>query len=508
MVQLDHAIIHKDWRNIIHNVHTIPGAALNSNHFLVKVDLLLKTKEAKRTPPKPRHSRQPDFTQLQNFNKHIQQHELHNIPTTDYSQPTSHLPLQPETHTLWKQLQEATKLAITDNIPTTTSIPKHPWITRQTWDLIQQRSAARNSLRFDEEARLHKDIRKQARRDKTQWLKERLAESEATLDPRQKWRWIKRVRSDYKPRPVSIRDSQGKPTSQTQQAQTFAEYLRDSHWAAPPAPYSGPTDPIHPPASVDLNPITQAEMQTALKELAHNKAPGPDTIPAEAWQWLDTHNQAALLRVLNQAFLTATIPDDWHEAIVVEIYKGKGPLTDPSSYRPISLLCTSYKLFAKIIHTRLQAAIDDRLRDTQFGFRAARSTSQPVHIIRRLIERAEATGQSLYTILLDWEKAFDKIHPQALLTALDRFGVPPHLTALIKNIYTSPQFTVAAAGCNSSTEEAQSGIRQGCPLSPYLFLVVHGMIMHDSQPTGSSSHGFTARTNPFTTWHMRTTQHC
>ena len=178
------------------------------------------------------------------------------------------------------------------------------------------------------------------------------------------------MRSDYKPRPVSIRDSQGKPTSLSQQAQTFAEYLRDSHWAAPPPPYTGPTDPIHPAAAVDLTPITSAELKAALKELAHNKAPGPDGIPAEAWQWLDEHNQAA-------------------QAIVVEIYKGKGPLTDPASYRPISLLSTSYKLFAKLLHSRLQAALDDRLRETQYGFRATRSTSQPIHIIRRLMERAD-----------------------------------------------------------------------------------------------------------------------
>ena len=99
--------------------------------------------------------------------------------------------------------------------------------------------------------------------------------------------------------------------------------------------------PHEPHPAVDLTPITSAELKAALKELAHNKAPGPDGIPAEAWQWLDEHNQAALLRVLNQSLLTATIPDDWHKAIVVEIYKGKGPLTDPASYRPISLLSTS-----------------------------------------------------------------------------------------------------------------------------------------------------------------------
>ena len=219
------------------------------------------------------------------------------------------------------------------------------------------------------------------------------------MDPRQKWRWIKRARSDYKPRPVSIRDSQGKPTSQTPQA--------------------------------------------ALKQLAHNKAPGPNTLPAEAWQWLDQHNQQALLRVLNQSLLTATIPDDWHAAILVEIYKGKGPLTDPASYRPMSLLSTLYKLFAKIIHNRLQAAIDDRLRDTQFGFRATRSTAQPIHIIRRLIERAEATGQSLYTIL-DWEKACDKIHPRGPAHSA-RHIRRTTLHSTHQNIYTSPQFTAAAA---------------------------------------------------------------
>ena len=190
MVQLDHAIIHKDWRNIVHNIHTIPGAALNSNHFLVTVDLLLKAKEAKRTPPKPRHTRQPTTSQIQAFHEHIHRQELQQTIDTDYSQTPSHLPLQSQPHQLWQELQQATAQAITDNIPTTDSVPKHPWISQGTWALIQQRSAARASQRPDEEARLHKAIRQQARKDKTQWLKDRLAD---TIDPRQKWRWIKSV---------------------------------------------------------------------------------------------------------------------------------------------------------------------------------------------------------------------------------------------------------------------------------------------------------------------------
>ena len=178
-------------------------------------------------------------------------------------------------------------------------------------------------------------------------------------------------RSDYKPRPISILDSQGKPTSQTQQARAFAKYLRDSHWAEPatsrrhPPTGAGVTKPHHycrAPSSSKTNGAQQSTRprHPPRRSLAMARPTQP-TGPRQSPQPI--------------SLLTATVPYDWHAATVVEIYKGKGPLTDPASYRPISLLSTSHKLFAKIIHNRLQAAIDDRLRDTQIGFRAARSTS-------------------------------------------------------------------------------------------------------------------------------------
>ena len=77
------------------------------------------------------------------------------------------------------------------------------------------------------------------------------------------------------------------------------------------------------------------------------------------------------------------------------------------------------------------------------------------------------------------EKAFDKIHPQAITTSLTRFGVQPALTRIIEHFYSNPQFKVLSTGKPSQVHTAHSGIKQGCPLSPYLFLVVHSAIMHD-----------------------------
>ena len=131
-------------------------------------------------------------------------------------------------------------------------------------------------------------------------------------------------------------------------------------------------------------------------------------------------NRRYLLDILNEALTAGTIPQDLQKALVVEIYKAKGSLTDPNNYCPISLLSTAYKLMARIVQQRLEKAIDDRLRPSQYGFRTGRATSQPVHILRRLLEKAERTGTSLYVLLLDWKQAFDRVSVEALEVAMQR----------------------------------------------------------------------------------------
>jgi hypothetical protein len=164
---------------------------------------------------------------------------------------------------------------------------------------------------------------------------------------------------------------------------------------------------------------------------------------------------------------------------VVEIYKGKGKHTDPKMYRPINLLNTAYNLFARRLQSRLGTALDHKLRATQFGFRQARSYSQPIHIVRRLQEWAERKNTTLYMLFLDWEKAFDKSPQKHTSPHCRDFGVSEAVSRIIPALYREPLFRVKDNQSTSSTRKAGTGIRQGCPLSPYLFLVIHSAIMHD-----------------------------
>ena len=140
------------------------------------------------------------------------------------------------------------------------------------------------------------------------------------MDARQKWKWIKRIRCDYRPWPVSIHNTQAKPVSQTKQAQTFAQQTINGST-------QGRGTQAHVNHSSTRRKWTQAplveELDAALLKASRNKAAGVDDIPTEAWQWLTADNRRKLLDILNQALTAGHIPQEWRQALVVEITRAK-----------------------------------------------------------------------------------------------------------------------------------------------------------------------------------------
>jgi len=484
-VQLDHILCSQSWKPMFHNITVNRTHSLNSNHYLLQAKLLIKRAKTNKKTPQSKPAPNPPTEAKEAFNQHLQSHPQasHSAPATDANASTAQTIDQQ-----WEAFRDQITTGLQEHIPTTKHRAKQPWITEATFDLIEARNKARQAQNAEKESQLHKDIRRAAKKDKANWLKEQLDHSAQALTARDKWAWIKRLKKPYTGRSISLKNKRGEVVNTFSQADTFAEYLAHSHWCPPPHPYTGSTQPIHTDSPVSMNPVTITELQKILGRVKNHKAPGPDNIPAEAYKWMDETSLQQLATLFNRIISTGQIPQEWSKATVVEIYKGKGSHTDPEMYRPISLLSTAYKIFARVLQTRLEKAIDHKLRVTQFGFRSNRSTSQPIHIVRRLIENAEAHGDTLYSLFLDWEKAFDKIHPQALLTSLQRFGINQEYINIIQSIYDHPAFTVRAMNNHSTEHVSSSGIRQGCPLSPYLFLVVHSCIMHDVEAQMTDDH--------------------
>ena len=101
----------------------------------------------------------------------------------------------------------------------------------------------------------------------------------------------------------------------------------------------------------------------------------------------------------------------------------------------ISLTNSIYKIFTAILQKRLAEHIDPYLQKTQYGFRKEKSTAHAIHIIRRIMDVGYRAGQKLTMILLDWEKAFDKVDHDSMHRALERMNIPPKYLKIIQSLY-------------------------------------------------------------------------
>ena len=232
------------------------------------------------------------------------------------------------------------------------------------------------------------------------------------------WHRTPRVRTlQFGPRSVdSVKGSRVKnPTSYRMAPQPWSrthEVLRDhlanNQWAPKTIPPDLVQDrvskpPLFPTES-DEPLFTLDELRSAIRRIKPNKAPGPDELPADLFTILDPDSEQLLLKVYNSAWTSETTPQEWSEATVVSIFKGKGSDSLPENYRPISLLNAVYKLYAAMLQARLLESCEHKLRPTQFGFRP-HPTLHPLFTVRRAMEWSTMTNTPLHLLFLDWKQA-------------------------------------------------------------------------------------------------------
>jgi hypothetical protein len=186
-------------------------------------------------------------------------------------------------------------------------------------------------------------------------------------------------------------------------------------------------------------PITEEEIVRALKKCGKNKAPGDDGMCIEFYteNW-ETIKQD-LLELLNQMFMQQRISTKQKHGIIVCLPKNDQAST-PDEYRPISLLTKDYKLFARIMASRLSTILQYTLHRTQFCGVPENTILDALTIVRDAIAISESTGAPLCVISLDFTNAFDKISHQYLFQILHHYGITPWFIERIRTLYSNAHF--------------------------------------------------------------------
>jgi hypothetical protein len=228
--------------------------------------------------------------------------------------------------------------------------------------------------------------------------------------------------------------------------------------------------------------VTGAEVSRALRGARAGTSPGADGIPVELYRKYGAVFTPLLARLFTAAGTLRSLPAGFHFGVITVLNKPGDP-TQASNYRPITLLNTDYRLLAKALANRLAAHLPSIIAPAQTAFLPGRRIGENVlflQLIPHLLARGGGGGQGSRTacvVFCDFKKAYDTVDRTFLLQVMERLGVGEGLLRWTTLLLSNTRASALVNGHLSSPVPFQAGVRQGCPLAPFLYLFI-GQALH------------------------------
>lgn len=218
--------------------------------------------------------------------------------------------------------------------------------------------------------------------------------------------------------------------------------------------------------------VTKQEIKEALFSINSNSAPGPDGYTAvffkDNWVTIENDFTEAIEYFFKQQFMYYHI----NATSISLIPKTENP-TKMKDFRPISFCNVTYKVITKILANRLKPLLPSLISDNQSAFVKGRTIQSNILLVHELVKNyKKADGPKCCAIKVDIMKAFDTVNWQYLLSLLRLMHFPYIYIKWVELCITTPTFSVNLNGSLTGNFKSSRGLRQGDPLSPYLFILV------------------------------------
>ena len=444
------------------DVEIVPGI---SDHDAVCVTYL---ERVNRNRKKPRHIyiySKADMQSLKNDIKHYAENEFkEHCESLDMNET-------------WEQFKETLQTMMNKYIPQRMMRQncKLPWINTKIRRLIRRRKRARAKAKktkvkanWDRYITLDKQLKTELREAQTQYLTEMFSGDTNRLN-KKTWSYIKSRRRDNVGIPP-LRNVNGRLCEEAhEKAEIMANqynsvFTKDNpHVPTPGILYCLPRMPE---ITIDVNGVMKL-----LQELKVNKAPGPDLIPNRVLKECYIELSPILTGLYRKSLKDGHLPRDWLSANVIGIFK-KGNKQDASNYRPISLTCVTCKILEHILYSQIMKHYSRHnfISNTQHGFQKGLSCETQLATTVEELQKGLDNKYQQDVVILDFNKAFDKVPHRHLLKKLDASGIRGNTHKWLTAYLTNRTQRVIVDGRSSGEAPVVSGVPQGTVLGPLMFL--------------------------------------
>ena len=278
---------------------------------------------------------------------------------------------------------------------------------------------------------------------------------------------------------VGLYDSNGNWIIEEQGVEkVVVNYFDDLFQTITPTGFDGFLDEIRSSITPQMNQRllrlpTEEEVRLALFMMHPEKAPGPDGMTALFFQhsWHIIKND--LLEMVNSFLISGKLDTRLNITNICLIPKKERP-TRMTELRPISLCNVGYKIISKVLCQRLKVCLPSLISETQSAFVPGRLISDNILIAQEMFHglRTNKSCQDKFlAIKMDMSKAYDRVEWVFIQKLLTKMGFDYHWIQLMMECISSVQYRVLLNGQPKGHIIPQRGLRQGDPLSPYLFIM-------------------------------------
>lgn len=479
--QIDHLMINGRWKNSLCDVRAMRGADCSSDHHLIIGKINLKLRKAKGNDTNKREIF--DTTKLKNIDAQKkfkielrnQFRILEDLNETENSTVESLEMAWSEIQTMYRETSKNT-LGYRKR-------ERKQWISDNTWNSIQERKDIKRKINNAKSERIQislqkeytskdKEVKQKAKADRKKYLETLAEEAETAASKGQLstvYRITKQLSGKLTSSNIPCKSKDGKVlTSESQQLERWTEHFREilniDHQNVIPN-----IEQFGEELDIDIEEVSREEIRKAILKLKNGKSPGLDAITAEMIKADMETSTTVFYKLFQHIWKHNTIPKDWAKGLIIKLPK-KGDLSDCNNWRGITLLSVPSKILLRVLLNRMNEAINEKLRNEQAGFRSGKGCIDHIFTIRNIIEQSIEWQNKLILNFIDFRKAFDSIKRSCIWSILRAYGLPSKFITLIQAFYNNYECCVLHNGQQSEWFSVTSGVRQGCIISPILFI--------------------------------------